>query len=120
MTRWVRIVLWGGLVLAIGGLGAIAGLFLFANKDWVSIAVPSWFTGFTEHRVIEVWLPGLLAGWLVAAVSILLLLTWSLYYVWKTRQSESLIAGLESEMTKLRNLPLVAPTPFEDVHQREE
>jgi len=43
------------------------------------------------------------------------LVLWSLFYVWRRRQYESLIGRLERELAKLRNLPFTEPAPLEDL-----
>jgi hypothetical protein len=115
MIRWLRLTAAGALVLAIIGLGVGIGLFLVANASWVAVRVPPWLTGVFGDRALDVWLPGLIAGWLVAVLATATLLLWSMYYVWRRRQYESLIARLERELIKLRNLPFTDPAPLEDL-----
>ena len=43
---------------------------------------------------------------------------WSMYYVWRRRQYESLIGRLERELARLRNLPFTEPAPLEDLPER--
>ena len=118
MVRWVRLVLFGALILAILGLGVVAGLFLVANKGWVEIAVPEWLTGLFGEEPGEIWLPAMLAGWILSAILAGALLVWSMYYVWKRRQYEALVKGLEDELADLRNLPFNDPAPLEDLPER--
>jgi hypothetical protein len=66
-------------------------------------------------RPHEVWLPGLIGGWLASVVLFAAIVLWSGYYVWRRRQYESLINKLERELAKLRNLPFVDPAPLEDL-----
>lgn len=115
MVRWVRLVLFGALILAILGLGVVAGLFLVANGGWVEVAVPPWLTGLFGPEPVEIWLPAMLAGWILSAVLAGALLVWSMYYVWRRRQYESLIGDLEKELADLRNLPFDDPAPLEDL-----
>jgi hypothetical protein len=67
---------------------------------------------------MEVWLPGLIAGWLAVVFLVAVLLVWSLWYVWRRRQYESLIGRLERELARLRNLPFTEPAPLEDLPER--
>ena len=97
------------------GLGVIAGLFLVANNGWIAVNIPPWLTGLFNDRPHEVWLPALIAGWLATAVLLALLVLWSMFYVWRRRQYESLVNRLERELANLRNLPFVAPAPLEDL-----
>src|SRR5690349_1981334 len=87
------------------GLGVIAGLFLVANAGWIPVTIPPWLTGLFGDRPHEVWLPALIAGWLAAAMMGAVLILWSMFYVWRRRQHESLVGRLVRELAKLRNLP---------------
>ena len=97
------------------GLGVVAGLFLVANAGWVPVKIPPWLEGLFGNRPHEVWLPGLIGGWLATAILLGAMILWSMYYVWRRRQYESLIGKLERELAKLRNLPFVDPAPLEDL-----
>ena len=72
-----------------------------------------------SRRISSVWLiplvACLIAGWLVSVLSLAVLLGWSMFYVWRRRQYESLIVKLERELSELRNLPFTAPAPLEDL-----
>jgi hypothetical protein len=103
------------IVLSMIGLGVIAGLFLVANAGWVPVEIPPWLTGVLGTRPHEVWLPALIAGWIASAILLATLVLWSMFYVWRRRQYESLIGRLEKELTKLRNLPFQEPSPLEDL-----
>lgn len=97
------------------GLGVIAGLFLVANNDWIPITTPDWLTGLFGKGLYDIWLPGLIAGWLAAAILVATLVLWSMFYVWRRRAYESLVNRLERELAKLRNLPFTEPAPLEDL-----
>ena len=97
------------------GLGVVAGLFLVANSGWVAVTIPPWLTGLFGDRPHEVWLPALIAGWLTTAALLSALVLWSMFYVWRRRQYESLISRLERELAALRNLPFTEPAPLEDL-----
>ncbi len=118
MVRWVRLVLAGALILALLGVGVASGLFLVANPGWVTVTVPSWLSGVFGSSPLELWVPGLLAGWILTALMVASLLVWSMYYVWRRRQYESLISRLEGELADLRNLPFEDPAPLEDLPER--
>jgi hypothetical protein len=115
MIRWLRITAIGTLILAMIGLGVGVGLFLVVNGGWVAVKVPPWLTGLFGDPNLELWLPALIAGWLVSIIGVAALLLWSLFYVWRRRQYESLIARLERELARLRNLPFTDPAPLEDL-----
>lgn len=115
MIRWIRIAAVGCALLTIVGLGVGIGLFLVANSRWVVVHVPEWLQWAFGDRPVEVWLPALLAGWLAAVVGAAAMLAWSMYYVWRRRQYEALIARLEKELAMLRNLPFTRPAPLEDL-----
>jgi hypothetical protein len=97
------------------GIGLVAGLFLVANSGWIAIEVPPWLRDVFGQRPREVWLPALIAGWLLAALLAAALLAGSLYYVWRRRQADATVAKLERELARLRNLPFDAPAPLEDL-----
>ena len=114
MIRWLRLVAIATVILTMIGLGVIAGLFLVANEGWIPVSTPPWLTGLFGAKH-DVWFPALIAGWLTSAVLIAALALWSLFYVWRRRQYESLIGRLERELAKLRNLPFTEPAPLEDL-----
>ena len=115
MIRWLRLVAIATVILTMIGLGVIAGLFLVANAGWIPVSIPPWLTGLFGDKHYDVRLPALIAGWLVSAVLIAALTLWSMLYVWRRRQYESLISRLERELAKLRNLPFTEPAPLEDL-----
>jgi H+/Cl- antiporter ClcA len=117
VIRWLRLVAIATVILTMIGLGVIAGLFLVANADWVPVTIPPWLTGLFGDKHYDVRLPALIAGWLVSAVLIAALTLWSMLYVWRRRQYESLIGRLERELAKLRNLPFTEPAPLEDLRE---
>ncbi len=115
MIRWLRLIATATVILSLIGLGVIAGLFLVANSGWIPVTIPPWLQGLFGDRPHEVWLPSLIAGWLTSAVLVAALALWSMFYVWRRRQYESLIGRLERELAKLRNLPFTEPAPLEDL-----
>ena len=115
MIRWLRLAATAAIILSMIGLGVIVGLFLVANSGWVQVSTPPWLTGMFGEKLHEVRLPALIAGWLAAAILGAALVLWSLFYVWRRRQYESLVGRLERELAKLRNLPFVEPAPLEDL-----
>ena len=115
MLRWLRLIAIATVVLSMIALGVLAGLLLVANAGWVPVKIHPWLTGLFGDRPHDVWLPALIAGWLAAAVLLAALVLWSMMYVWRRRQYESLIDRLERELAKLRNLPFVEPAPLEDL-----
>jgi len=115
VIRGLRLIATATIILSMIGLGVIAGLFLVANNGWIAVNIPPWLTGLFNERPHEVWLPALIAGWLATAVLLAVLVLWSMFYVWRRRQYESLVNRLERELANLRNLPFVAPAPLEDL-----
>ncbi|MDQ3369089.1 MAG: hypothetical protein M3680_27000 [Myxococcota bacterium] len=115
MIRWLRLIATATVILSMIGLGVISGLFLVANSGWIAVSIPPWLEGLFGNRPHEVWLPALIAGWLASAVLLAGIVLWSMFYVWRRRQYESLIDRLEKELAKLRNLPFTEPAPLEDL-----
>jgi H+/Cl- antiporter ClcA len=115
VIRWLRLIATATVILSMIGLGVIAGLFLVANSGWVSVKTPPWLEGLFNNKPHEVWLPALIAGWLASAILLAGIVLWSMYYVYRRRQYESLVSRLEKELAKLRNLPFTEPAPLEDL-----
>jgi H+/Cl- antiporter ClcA len=115
VIRWLRLIATATVILSLIGLGVIAGLFLVANSGWIPVSIHPWLQGLFGERPHEVWLPALIGGWLATAVLLAGIVLWSMFYVWRRRQYESLINRLEKELAKLRNLPFTEPAPLEDL-----
>ena len=114
----MRVVATAALVFSLVVMGVGIGLFSEANKGWVAVTVPPSLTGVFGNRSFELWLPALIGGWMISALAIAVLVGWSLFYVWRRRQYESLILRLERELSELRNLPFTAPAPLEDLPEQ--
>lgn len=115
MIRWLRLIATATVILSMIGLGVIAGLFLVANSGWIPVEVPPWLTGLFGDHPQDVWLPALIAGWLATALLLVCIVLWSMFYLYRRRQYETLISRLEKELAKLRNLPFTEPAPLEDL-----
>lgn len=115
MIRWLRFVAIATVILSLVGLGVMTGLFLVANAGWVPVTIHPWLIDLFGDRPREIWLPGLIAGWLASAALLGVLVLWSMFYVWRRRQYETLVNRLERELARLRNLPFTEPAPFEDL-----
>lgn len=115
MIRWLRLIATATIILSMIALGVIAGLFLVANSGWIAVSIPPWLTDLFGKRTYEVRLPALIAGWLASAFLLAGIVLWSMFYVWRRRQYETLINRLEKELAKLRNLPFTEPAPLEDL-----
>src|SRR5438045_9079770 len=95
------------------GLGGVAGLCLVANDSWVPVEIHPWLVALFGRRQLELWLPGLIAGWLASALLLGALVLVVMFHVWRRRQYESLVDRLERELARLRNLPFQEPAPLE-------
>lgn len=115
VIRWLRLIATATVILSLIGLGVIVGLFLIANSGWIAVSTPPWLEGLFGGKAREVWLPGLIAGWLASAILLATLILWSMFYVWRRRQYEALVGRLERELARLRNLPFLEPAPLEDL-----
>lgn len=115
VIRWLRLVAIATVILSMIGLGVVTGLFLVANSGWIPVTIHPWLTGLFGNRLYEIRLPALIAGWLASATLLAALVLWSMFYVWRRRQYESLVNRLERELAKLRNLPFTEPAPLEDL-----
>jgi len=118
VIRWLRVVALATVVVSMIGLGVCVGLFLVANSGWVNVKVPPWLTWLFGDPRLEIWLPALIGGWLLVTIGAVVGVAWSMYYVWRRRQYESLIGRLERELAALRNLPFTDPAPLEDLPER--
>jgi len=118
VIRWLRLAATATAVITMISLGVLVGLFLVANSGWIAVNVPPWLGGLFGDKPREVWLPALIAGWLTTVILLGGGLVWSMYYVWRRRQYEALIARLERELARLRNLPFTDPAPLEDLPER--
>jgi hypothetical protein len=115
VIRWLRFVAIATVIVSLIGLGVITGLFLVANAGWIPVTIPPWLTALFGDRPREVWLPALIGGWFASAALLGVLVLWSMFYVWRRRQYESLVNRLERELARLRNLPFTEPAPLEDL-----
>jgi len=118
VIRSLRLIAIATIVLSMIGLGVIAGLFLVVNAGWIPVTIPPWLTGVLGNRPHEIWLPALIAGWLASSVLLAALVLWTMFYLWRRRQYESLVNRLERELAKLRNLPFTEPAPLEDLPEQ--
>jgi len=119
VIRWLRAAAVIAVVLAILAVGSVIGLLAVANSGYVPVQPHDWLRPVLDPllgaRVVEVQVPVLLAGWLVAIFALGALVVGTVRFAWRRRQHESLIARLERELVRLRNLPITAPAPLEDL-----
>ena len=115
MIRWLRMVVVGAFIAALCAMAGAVALIFVDNSRWITIELHPWLTRLVVHEQWDVWLPALLAGWAVATLAVILLGAWSMFYVWRRRRYENLIARLERELVHLRNLPLAEPAPLADL-----
>lgn len=125
MIRWLRAAAVVAVVLAILAVGSVIGLLAVANSGYVAIQPHDWLRpvlgsllGPQGDVVVEVQVPVLLAGWVVAVFSGSALVVGTMRFAWRRRQQESLIGRLERELVRLRNLPITSPTPLEDLPEQ--
>lgn len=118
MIRWLRLVVLAAVIIAIIGMGIVIALFLVTNSGFAPVNVHPWIERLIGAQAWEVWVPALWIGWLIAVMAVGGLLLWSMFYVWRRRQYESLLGRLERELVALRNLPIDEPAPFEDLPER--
>jgi hypothetical protein len=110
-------------ILALAGLlfvilGAAFGLFVRMNPDWVTLRwpVPRLSADHPLGEVdYEVRSALLASGWLGMTVLLALAFALLLVHLRARRQADARIRGLEREVQALRNLPILSPTPLEDV-----
>jgi hypothetical protein len=124
VIRWLRAAAVIAVVLAILAVGSVVGLLAVANSGYVAIQPHDWLRPVLQpllgqHSqgdvILEVQVPVLLAGWLVAVLAASALVVGTMRFAWRRRQHESLIARLERELVRLRNLPITTPAPLEDL-----
>jgi hypothetical protein len=119
VIRWLRAAIAIAGVLVILAVGSVIGLLAVANSGYVAVKPHAWLRPVLEPllgaQIVEIQLPVLLAGWLIAILAAGALVVGTMLFAWRRRQSESLIARLERELVRLRNLPISAPTPLEDL-----
>lgn len=119
MIRWLRAAAVIAVVLAILAVGSVVGLLAVANSGYVAVQPHDWLRPVLDpllgSQIVEVQVPVLLAGWVVAVFSASALVAGTMRFAWRRRQHESLIGRLERELVRLRNLPITAPAPLEDL-----
>lgn len=122
MIRWLRVATIIAVVLAILAVGSVIGLLAVANSGYVTVQPHPWLRPVLDPllgaRVLEIQTPVLLAGWLVAMLAVGALVMGTMRFAWRRRQRESLIGRLERELVRLRNLPITAPAPLEDLPEQ--
>jgi len=118
MLRAIKILGWTLLVLMLLLLGGAVALFFSENSQWVLVSWPVPRFSLSEPfgmRTMEVLLGVLAAGWVLAGMLLLAALVLFPLYLRHARQYRSTIRRLEKELVSLRNLPLKAPAPLEDL-----
>jgi len=119
MIRWLRTAIAVAGVLMVLALGSVIGLLTVANSSYVAVKPHPWLAPVLEPmigaQVVEIQLPVLLAGWVLAVLAVAGLIAGTVLQAWRRRQYESLITRLEHELVRLRNLPISAPAPLEDL-----
>jgi hypothetical protein len=119
VIRWLRAATAIAVVLAILAVGSVIGLLAVANSGYVAIQPHDWLRPVLDPllgpQIMEVQVPVLLAGWVVAVLAASALVAGTMRFAWRRRQHESLIGRLERELVRLRNLPITTPAPLEDL-----
>ncbi|HEY3357189.1 MAG TPA: hypothetical protein VGQ83_28325 [Polyangia bacterium] len=117
MTRALRIALWAALAGALILCGVEVGVFMRMNDGWVTLRwpLPQATAGLVTHVDYEspVWVLAL--GWVIAATLIAAVVLWFPVYLTRRRHLTAEIKRLTRENADLRNLPITAPAPLEDL-----
>jgi hypothetical protein len=118
MFRALRVLAWFLGIIVLILVGAAVAMFFGANNQWVAVSWPYPRLSFERPfgtYTFETLLGVAAAGWSVALFVGLMSLILFPLYLRRTRQYLSLIKRLERELVALRNLPLRAPAPLEDL-----
>ena len=119
MGRWIKLTAIFLVTVAFVVVGVGIALFVIENDRWEPVEMHAWLRRIgLGDKPWELWMPGLIAGWLVATLTLGALFLWSVFWVWRRRQYESEIRRLQRELIRLRNLPFEEPAPFEDTAER--
>jgi len=119
MTRGLRIALTSFVVVLLVGLGAVVGLFLVQNAQWVVLRAPwlrfrlddPFLVAEYETPLYAVMAAAFVVGFVLA---VLLFIPFWLRRSVERGRERRFIRGLEGELTDLRNLPVDHPAPLED------
>jgi len=114
MIRWLRIAVLFVLLACLFAVGGMVGLVLVENDTWVGIRPHPLFAEWVGGQMVEVRLPVLICGWVLAVLATAVLVYWSMWYVWRRRQYESLVRRLEAELIELRAMPFLRPAALSD------
>lgn len=125
MSRGLKLVVAVVVLLVLLVAGGAVALFLVENADWVVIRVPVLRADISDPIASELWempLAALLAisfgaGLLLAS---LLLVPGALRRAFERGRQRRFIDELEGELADLRNLPVTAPAPLEDLEPEEQ
>ena len=108
------------VVLLLISVGAVLGLFMFKNAQWVVIHIPTVNLDWSDPLpVLEYETPLAMAMAMAFAlgcvVATLVFLPSRLRRALERRRERRFITNLEGELSDLRNLPLTGPAPLEDM-----
>ena len=118
MFRAIKILGWTLGVLVVLLVGGAVALFFSENSQWVLVSWPVPQLSLSEPfgmRAVEVLLGAVAAGWVLAGLLLIAALVLFPLYLRRVRQYRSTLSRLEKELVALRNLPLRAPAPLEDI-----
>jgi uncharacterized membrane protein YciS (DUF1049 family) len=119
MTRGLRIAVTSFVVVLLVALGAVVGLFLVQNAQWVVLRAP-WLRFRLDDPFLvaeyETPLYAVMAAAFVVgfALAVLLFIPFWLRRSVERGRERRFVRGLEEELTDLRNLPVDHPAPLED------
>jgi hypothetical protein len=117
MGRALRIGLWVAFAGMLVLVGVEVGVFMRMNDGWVTLRwpLPQATASLVAHVDYEspVWVLAL--GWVIAGVLVAAVVLWFPVYLTRRRHVTGELKRLTRENAELRNLPITAPAPLEDL-----
>jgi hypothetical protein len=98
-------------------VGIEVGMFIRMNDAWVTVRWPVPGGAVAGMGAVDYEAPTwvLAFGWVVAALLVATVVIWLPISLTRRRQTRLLVRRLEREVAALRNLPITAPAPLEDL-----
>lgn len=119
MSRTLRALSLLLLTLVLVGVGAVLGLFLLRNAQWVVVRLPVAHLSLSDPISVEEYETPLAVAILLSCAVGALLATLAVVPSWlrrgvERRRQQRTIDDLRGELSDLRNLPLSGPAPLEE------